>query len=229
MRANLIKLIPAALLLLGIAQSARAQAYLGVGGGTSFGQATFRSITEHQVHWGGQGSLFAGYRLGRLVSLELDLQYGGQSQYALDCCPYWLSSAGERYMAPLPGAPGWWYKDIHTETRWGKVAFQANFDLLSLVTRDGCRWSFNVSPQIAAVTTQTTLVTDTNLPQERQWHPGYGGQVSLGLRLTDRLDASLYYGVTCLGGERFDGMPVHAHKSNLFWDGGLRLAFNLGK
>ena len=70
MRANLIKLIPAALLLLGIAQSARAQAYLGVGGGTSFGQATFRSITEHQVHWGGQGSLFAGYRLGRLVSLE---------------------------------------------------------------------------------------------------------------------------------------------------------------
>lgn len=228
MRANLKFLIPLVLLLAGAGQRMHAQVYLGAGGGTSFGQATFRSITEHQIHWGGQGSVFAGYRTGRLFSLELAFQYGGQAQYALDCCPYWLSESGERTMVPLPNAKGWWYRDIYTRTRWGKVALQANFDLLSLVTDSGCRWSLNVSPQIAAVTTLTDTVTpNTTLSHGRQWHPGYGGQASLGLRLTERLDAALYYGVTCLGGERFDNIPVHVHKSNLFWDGGLRLSFRL--
>ena len=61
--------------------------YIGIGGGTSFGQATFYSITEEGIRrWGLQGGLFGGYRFNRLVSLEAGLQMGGQSQFNLDCC-----------------------------------------------------------------------------------------------------------------------------------------------
>ena len=69
--------------------------YVGLGGGTSFGQATFSSITEAGVRsWGLQGGLFGGYKFSRLISLEAGFQYGQQKQYNLTCCPYWLATDG---------------------------------------------------------------------------------------------------------------------------------------
>lgn len=226
----------AALLLLCGAALAGAQApvkrswYLGVQGGASFGQGTFRSITEHGFHPGLQGGLSAGYRFSRLFSLEAGVRGGGQSQYALDCCPYWLSEAGERHMTPIPGEKGWNYGDLAAATRWGKASLQANFDLLSLVTAPDSRWSLELSPQLSAVLTRTKLLApDREIGYDPQWHFGYGGQASVGYRLTDRLALDLFGGITCLSGERFDNVPVHAHKSNFLWDGGLRLRIVLGK
>lgn len=204
--------------------------YFGVQGGTSFGQATFGSVTEHGVHWGVQGGLLAGYRINRLISLEAAFQYGAQTQTALDCCTYWLSADGQRYMAPVLDEQGWLYHDLGTRTRWGKAALQANFDLLSLLTERGSRWSLSLSPQIAAVTTQTTLVTPDNATANpRQWHFGYGGQASLGYRFGERIGAALYGGVSSLTGERFDNIPYHAHETNLLWDAGVRLTYHFGK
>lgn len=208
-------------------------------GGTAFGQGTFRSITEDQIHWGYQGGLSVGYSFGRFFSLEVGGQYAFTNQYALDCCPYWLSADGQRYFAPLPDGDGWYYSQLRTDTQWGKAYLQANLDLLSLVTRPTSRWSLTVSPQVSAVTTQTrrvapTLIspsgqaTENNYLNPRQWHLGYGGQASLGFQFSKTVGAALYGGITCLTGERFDNIPVHAHKSNLVWDAGLKLSFRFG-
>ena len=202
--------------------------YVGSGAGTSFGQCTFRSITEHGVHWGAQGGVFGGYRFSRLFSVEAGLQFGGQTQSALDCCTYWLSEDGTRYMNPVAGETGWHYHDINNRTGWGKIAFQANADLMSLFTAPDCRWSFDVSPQISTITTKTKLITpDKTVDYARQWHLGLGGQASVGFQITERLGASLFGGITCLTGERFDNLPQHAHKSNLIWEAGFRLSFYL--
>ena len=203
--------------------------YLGVQGGTSFGQSTFSSITEHGVHWGLQGGLSAGYRFNRLLSLEAGVQYGGQRQSSLDCTPLWLSEAGVSYAAPVLGETGWYYKDLYNRTQWGKLFLQANFDLLALVTRPESRWSLELSPQLSAVTTRTRLVTpDREIPYARQWHLGYGGQASLGYRISERLGAALYGGITSLTGEHFDNLPP-AHKANILWDAGVKLRVALGE
>ncbi|MBR4523988.1 MAG: OmpA family protein [Bacteroidales bacterium] len=223
----------AALLLTG--SSVRAQIidrpwYAGVQGGTSFGQSTFSSITEHQIHWGLQGGLFAGYRINRVFSLEAAFQYGAQTQAALDCCPYWLSAVdGTRFAVAVLDEPGWYYKDLSTRTQWGRAALQANVNLIGIFAKNS-RWALNLSPQIAAVTTQTKLITpDKTTLNPRQWHLSYGGQVSLGYRISDRIGAALYGGVAGLAGERFDNMPYHGHDTNLLWDAGVKLSFHFGK
>ena len=44
--------------------------YAGLSGGTSFGQATFRSITESKPHVGAQFGVFGGYQFSRLFSVQ---------------------------------------------------------------------------------------------------------------------------------------------------------------
>ena len=75
--------------------------YAGLSGGTSFGQATFRSITESKTHVGAQFGVFGGYQLSRLFSVEALATMGWQKQTSLDCDPYWLSTDGERTFAPV--------------------------------------------------------------------------------------------------------------------------------
>ena len=230
---SFLKLAFAAALLL-VGSASRAQVidrpwYAGVQGGTSFGQSTFSSITEHQVHWGVQGGLFGGYRINRILSLEASFQYGAQTQSALDCCPYWLSADGERFAMAVLDAPGWYYRDLSTRTQWGRAALQANLNLIGIFAKSS-RWTLNLSPQIAAVTTQTKLIApDKTVQNPRQWHLSYGGQLSLGYCISDRIGAALYGGVAGLAGERFDNMPIHGHETNLIWDAGVKLSFHFGK
>ena len=225
------------LLLTGAAQGARGQAfapadqpwYVGAGAGTSFGQCTFRSITEYRIYWGAQGGVFGGYRLSRLVSLEAGVQLGAQTQAALNCCTYWLSEDGVRYMNPVLDQKGWYYHDMEARTRWGKLALQAKLDLLSLFTSPDCRWELNFGPQLGLVTTRNKLIAPgKEMDNARQWHFGLGGQASVGYRITDNIGAALYAGITGLGGERFDNLPHHAHDSNIIWDAGFKLAFSFG-
>ena len=229
--------LAAALLLSGTAAHAQIIErpwYVGAQGGTSFGQSTFSSFTEHGMYWGMQGGLFGGYRFNRVFSLEASFQFGNQPQAALDCCPYWLSADGERFMTAVLDEKGWYYRDLFTSTSWGRAALQANINLIGLFAKSS-RWSLNLSPQIAAVTTQTRLTTPDSQAEyagqlfPRQWHLGYGGQASLGFRVHDRVSVALYGGVSNLTGERFDNMPYHGHDTNLIWDAGLKVSFHLGK
>lgn len=204
--------------------------YAGLSGGTSFGQATFRSITESKTHWGAQFGVFGGYQLSRLLSVEALATMGSQKQTSLDCDPYWLSTDGERTFAPVLGKQGHYYRDLEAKTQWMRFGLQANFDVLSLITKPTTRWSVTLSPQVSAVTTRTKhLATGYEQEFDRQWHLGLGGQAAVGYRVARNVGVQLYGGITCLTGSRFDNIPVHCHKSNLIYEAGLKLSYHFGK
>ena len=204
--------------------------YAGLSGGTSFGQATFRSITESKTHWGAQFGVFGGYQFSRLFSVEALATMGGQKQTSLDCDPYWLSTDGVRTFAPVLGKQGYYYRDLEAKTQWMRLGLQANFDVLSLLTKPTTRWSVTLSPQVSAVTTRTKhLATGFEQEFDRQWHLGLGGQAAVGYRITDAIGLQLYGGITCLTGDRFDNIPEHCHKSNLIYEAGLKVSYHFGK
>lgn len=204
--------------------------YAGLSGGTSFGQATFRSITESKTHWGAQFGVFGGYQFSRLLSVEALATMGGQKQTSLDCDPFWLATDGEYTFAPVLGKQGNYYRDLEAKTQWMRFGLQANFDVLSLITNPATRWSVNLSPQVSAVSTRTKhLATGYDHDFDRQWHLGLGGQAAVGYRFTPNIGLQLYGGITCLTGDRFDNIPKYEHKSNLIWEAGLKLAYHFGK
>lgn len=225
--------------LWGLTWGARGQEhpwYVGLGGGTSFGQATFSSITEGGVRsWGLQGGVFGGYNFSRLISLEAGFQYGRQNQFNLECCPFWLSTDGEWKATQVIDRDGWYYDDLLTATQWFKFALQANFNMLSFIKRKH-NWSLDLSPQLALVNTQTTWKGNLSKgqgylekAQPSNFHLGVGGQVSVGYNIAQRCKVSLYGGVSALTGKRFDMIPNKAHNTNLIWDAGLKVAVCLGK
>ena len=204
--------------------------YAGLGGGTSFGQATFRSITESKTHWGAQFGVFGGYQFSRLLSVEALATMGGQKQTSLDCDPFWLATDGEYTFAPVLGKQGNYYRDLEAKTQWMRFGLQANFDVLSLITKPTCKWSVTLSPQVSAVTTRTKhLAAGYEQEFDRQWHPGLGGQAAVGYRVAKNIGVQLYGGITCLTGDRFDNIPKYHHKSNLIYEGGLKLSYHFGK
>lgn len=201
--------------------------YAGLGGGASFGQATFRSITESKTHVGAQFGLFGGYQFSRLFSVEALATMGGQKQTSLDCAPYWLSTDGVRTFAPVIDREGHYYRDLEAKTSWMRFGLQANFDVLSLITKPTCKWAVTLSPQLSAVTTRTKhLATGYEQEFSRQWHLGLGGQAAVGYRVAKNIGLQLYGGITCLTGDRFDNIPKHCHKSNLIYEGGLKLSYH---
>ena len=204
--------------------------YAGLSGGTSFGQATFRSITESKTHVGAQVGIFGGYQLSRLLSVEALATLGSQKLTSLDCCPFWLSTSGEFTFAPVLGQQGHYYRDLEAKTRWMRFGLQANFDVLSLITKPATRWSVNLSPQVSAVSTRTKhLATGYDHDFDHQWHLGLGGQAAVGYRFTPNIGLQLYGGITCLTGDRFDNIPKYEHKSNLIYEAGLKLAYHFNK
>lgn len=211
--------------------------FIGLGGGTVLGQGTFRSLGSHATHFGHELSLSGGHRFSNLLAIEATASAGWQTQTAMDCCPYWLSINGTRYFAPLIDEKGWYYRDLESRTSWQRYALQLNINLLALSPHDKDRgWRLELSPRISALSTLTTLSgtpsDDSDRLErkyDRQWHPGIGGQLCASHRINDSLDIGFYIGIDCLGGERFDRIPVHCHKSNLFYDGGLRLTWLIAR
>lgn len=204
--------------------------YAGLSGGTSFGQATFRSITESKTHWGAQFGVFGGYQFSRLLSVEALATMGGQKQTSLDCDPFWLATDGEYTFAPVLGKQGNYYRDLEAKTQWMRFGLQANFDVLSLITKPTCKWSVTLSPQVSAVTTRTKhLAAGYEQEFDRQWHLGLGGQAAVGYRVVRNVGLQLYGGITCLTGDRFDNIPKYEHKSNLMYEAGLKLSYHFGK
>lgn len=204
--------------------------YAGLSGGTSLGQATFRSITESKTHVGAQFGVFGGYQFSRLLSVEALATMGWQKQTSLDCDPFWLATDGDFSFAPILGKQGNYYRDLEAKTSWMRLGLQANFDVLSLITKPTTRWSVTLSPQVSAVTTRTKhLATGYEQEFDRQWHLGLGGQAAVGYRVAKNVGLQLYGGITCLTGDRFDNIPKYHHKSNLMYEAGLKLSYHFWK
>lgn len=229
-----------AAILIGITQSGLAQEenpwYVGLGGGTSFGQSTFSSISEDGIHsWGIQGGLFGGYKLNRLISLEAGFQYGKQNEFNQDCCPYWLSTDGQWKATQVIDMDGWYFDDMKVATRWYRMALQANFNALSFVKANK-HWSLDLSPQISAVNTKSTwkgeLSKGQGYHQETQssdWHLGLGGQIGAGYAFDAHWKLGIYGGITAVIGKRFDNIPNKVHKANNIWDAGIKVSYAFGK
>lgn len=204
--------------------------YAGLSGGTSFGQGTFRSITESKTNVGAQFGVFGGYQFSRLFSVEALASLGSQKQTSLECDPFWLATDGDFSFAPILGKQGNYYRDLEAKTQWMRFGLQANFDVLSLLTKPTSRWSLNLAPQVSAVTTRTKhLATGYDHEFDRQWHLGLGGQAAVGYRVARNVGLQLYGGITCLTGDRFDNIPKYHHKSNLIYEAGLKLSYHFGK
>jgi outer membrane protein OmpA-like peptidoglycan-associated protein len=204
--------------------------YAGLSGGTSFGQGTFRSITESKTNVGAQFGVFGGYQFSRLFSVEALASLGSQKQTSLECDPFWLATDGDFSFAPILGKQGNYYRDLEAKTQWMRFGLQANFDVLSLLTKPTSRWSLNLSPQVSAVTTHAKhLATGYDHEFDRQWHLGLGGQAAVGYRVAKNVGLQLYGGITCLTGDRFDNIPKYHHKSNLIYEAGLKLSYHFGK
>ncbi|WP_197020371.1 OmpA family protein [Prevotella sp. P6B1] len=128
------------------------------------------------------------------------------------------------------GKQGNYYRDLEAKTRWMRFGLQANFDVLSLITKPTCKWSVTLSPQLSAVTTRTKhLATGYEQEFDRQWHLGLGGQAAVGYRVAQYVGLQLYGGITCLTGDRFDNIPKYCHKSNFIYEAGLKLSYHFGK
>ena len=209
--------------------------YIGVEGGMPFGFSTFSSFGHDKTHLGWAAGLYGGYRFNSIFSAELSAKYGEMNLSAQDCCVernYWLGSDGMLYKAGVLGMDSWEYANLKSHVRMGRYGARVNVHLLGLFHQTAnSRWDLAVSPHIYAVTTKAdiqTIADDAKVMKgATNWHLGYGADLQVGYQLTSCLKLGIYSGLTCLTGERMDGMPEHLHKNNFVWESGVRLGINL--
>ena len=211
--------------------------YVGVEGGMPFGFSTFSSFGHDKTHLGWAAGLYGGYRFNSIFSAELSAKYGEMNLSAQDCCVernYWLGSDGVLYKAGVLGMDSWEYANLKSHVRMGRYGARVNVNLLGLFHQTAnSRWDLAVSPHIYAVTTKADIQTIADeakvMKGSTNWHLGYGADLQVGYQLTSCLKLGIYSGLTCLTGERMDGMPEHLHKNNFVWESGVRLGINLTK
>ena len=211
--------------------------YIGIEGGMPFGFSTFSSFGHDKTHLGWAAGLYGGYRFNSIFSAELSAKYGEMNLSAQDCCVernYWLGSDGMLYKAGVLGMDSWEYANLKSHVRMGWYGARVNVHLLGLFHQTAnSRWDLAVSPHIYAVTTKADIQTIADeakvMKGSTNWHLGYGADLQVGYQLTSCLKLGIYSGLTCLTGERMDGMPEHLHKNNFVWESGVRLGINLTK
>ena len=211
--------------------------YLGVDGGLPFGLSTFSSFGHDKTHMGWAAGIYGGYRFNPIFSAELSARYGEVNLSAQDCCVernYWLGSDGMLYNASVLGMDSWEYAQLKSHVRMGWYGARVHVNLLGLFRNTAhSRWTVAVSPHLYAVTTcadiQTLADNAEVMKGSTRWHLGYGASLQAGYQLTSNLNLGIYSGLTCLSGERMDGMPEHLHKNNFVWESGIRLGISFSK
>ena len=211
--------------------------YLGVDGGLPFGLSTFSSFGHDKTHMGWAAGIYGGYRFNPIFSAELSARYGEVNLSAQDCCVernYWLGSDGMLYNASVLGMDSWEYAQLKSHVRMGWYGARVHVNLLGLLRNTAhSRWTVAVSPHLYAVTTcadiQTLADNAEVMKGSTRWHLGYGASLQAGYQLTSNLNLGIYSGLTCLSGERMDGMPEHLHKNNFVWESGIRLGISFAK
>ncbi len=211
--------------------------FVGVQGGMPFGVSTFSSFGADKVRTGYSAGLYGGYRFSPVLSLEATAKWGEASLSAKACCTdhhLWLGADGVRYNAPVLGMGGWGYDDLKSRVFMQHYGVQLNVNVLGFfeATKRG-RWTLEVSPLLAAVGTKATVEALSDgaeaLRGDARWHLGLGGNLQAACQVTRLLNIGLYSGITCLTGDRMDGMPEHCHEVNYLWESGIKIGFKFGK
>lgn len=205
--------------------------FFGIEGGTTFGQCTFRSITDDKTNIGGSAGIFGGYGFNSIFALECAATFGSTKLTAQDCDPFWLStSEGQSYYASVIDQPGDFYKNITAKPKFSKFALQLDIDLLKIFTEPCSKLSLTVAPQISLVNTKNKLTSDIlNQKYDNQTHFGYGAQAAFGFYISQKIQLQIFGDITALSGDRIDNIPENHHESNFIWDGGIKIAYRIGR
>lgn len=211
--------------------------YVGITGGVPFGVSTFSSFGADKTRAGYNVGVYGGYRFNPVLSLELSMKLGQVGLSAQDCCiekGYWLGEDGMRYPVAMAAMNGWDYSDLKSDVTLQQYGVQFNVNVLGFFERtQQSRWTLEVSPLLAAVSTKATLKAISDNKEVSQgstaWHLGAGGNLQAGYRMTQNLSVAVYSGMTYLSGNRMDGAPQYLHKNNFLWESGVRLGWTFGK
>nr|WP_320039473.1 OmpA family protein [uncultured Bacteroides sp.] len=211
--------------------------YVGASGGVPFGVSTFSSFGADKTRFGWAASAFGGYRFNPVLSLELFAK-AGQTTLAVRendvNANYWLGNDIVRYYAPVIDMVGWDYNNLTSKVNFQQYGLQGNINLPGLFcSGSNCRWIFELSPAISAVSTRADFFTiaenEKVVDGKTKWHLGIGGNVQAGYRVAKHLSVGIYGGITHLTGEHFDKLPEHLYKDNFMYEGGVKLTWSFGK
>lgn len=209
--------------------------YVGVQGGVPFGVSTFSSFGADKTRAGYAVGVYGGHRFNPVLSLEAQAAWGKINQSAQSCCAdYWLGADGVRYEVPVAGMSGVGYSDLRSSTFVQRYGVQLNVNVLGFFNRTKYgRWTLELSPHIAAVGTQSDILTVSGgndvMDSYTRWHFGVGGNIQAGYQVGKYINIGVYSGITYLTGSPMDGMPEYRHKANYIWESGIRLGFTFGK
>lgn len=210
------------------AQSPRSRWYIAGGAGIAFGRGTLCSFAADGTRPGWNVGLLGGYRINRLLSAEVSLDYTRLSLGAYDCCAnLWLGADGNRYYAPVAGMDSYSYKELRSVSNLVSLGAHLNVDLVSIWKEDS-RWSALVIPAIYAVWSSAKVkqgAVEAN--KTSGLHFGLGADLGVQYMITSQWGVRLTTGITYITGKPIDAMPRTEHKSNYVWNTGLKVIFKL--
>lgn len=191
--------------------------YIGIGGGVSFGRSTFCSFAMDGTRPGFNVGASGGYKINKLLSTEVSLDYTRMTLSTYDCCQLlWLASDGNRYAAPVAGKSNYQFTDLRSTTDLVGLGAHLNIDLIS-IWNENARWSVLVSPAIYGVYSSAALKqlsTGKSVSDDSSFHLGVGADLGVSYQITNRLGLRLTTGINYLTGKSMDGLPKEEHKAN---------------
>lgn len=204
--------------------------YVGAGGGLSFGRSTFCSFAMDGTRPGFNVGVLGGYKINKLLSAELSLDYTRMDLRTYDCCQLlWLAADGNRYAAPVAGMKNYAYNDLRAVSNLLGLGAHLNIDLVGL-WNEHSRWSALVSPAIYGVYSSAhlkLLSTGAKATDATAFHFGAGLDLGGGYQFTHCFGLRLTTGINYLTGKGIDGLPQEEHKANYVWNTSLKLIFKL--
>lgn len=209
--------------------------YVGVKGGVPFGVSTLSSFGDDKTRIGYNFGALAGYRFNHIFSTEVSAMFGNMELGASKCCAdYWLGDDGLRYVSPVAGAKGDYYRNLYSNMSMQQYSLQLNVDMVQLIKRnDVTRWSVLISPSIYGVSSQSTLRTIGTkrriFKANKQFQFGAGGEIGVGCRLTNNLGLRLSSGIDWIVGDNYDGVLGDYHSENFVWNNNLSLTWRFNK
>lgn len=201
--------------------------YIGFGGGLSFGRTTFASFAMDKTHLGFNVGVLGGYKINRLLSTEVSLDYTRMKLGTYDCCQnLWLGKDGNRYFAPLTGVESYKYSDLTSTTNLVGLGTHLNIDLLSIWNEDS-KWLAFVSPAIYGVYSNASVKqSGIKVHTASTFHFGAGLDLGVGYTITPKISLRLITGINYLTGA-IDALPREEHKTSYVWNSGMKLIYKL--
>ena len=211
--------------------------YAGAEGGVPFAVSSFSSFAGGNVRAGWSAGVFAGFAFSRSVSLEAQASWGRAGLGSRPCCDatgYWLGADGSVYHAPAAGLQGWDYRSLKSRVALQGYGVQLNINVLPwLGAPPTGRWSLEISPRVAAVSTKARLYDMATggevAAKPTRWHFAAGFRLQGSCAVAGNIRLGVYTGMAFLTGKPLDGIPRLTHSSNFLWESGARLSFRFGK